>query len=94
LSFDTALAITGLTTTAGESGGSINFKGNVGDMLEFKSLTTPNSPTVMRLLINSIQVSQVTFPYDTYFGKAFRFTRGSTGVKYVGVFASGDVNIG
>jgi hypothetical protein len=94
LSFTTALAITSQTTTAGESGGSINFKGNVGDMLEFKSLTTPNSPTVMRLLINSVQVSQVTFPYDTYSGKLFRFTRGSTGVKYVGAFASGDVNIG
>jgi hypothetical protein len=94
LSFDTALAITGLTTPAGESGGSVNFKGNVGDMLEFRGSTTPNSPTVMRLLINTIQVSQVTFPYDTYFGKTFRFTRGSTGVKYVGAFASGDVNIG
>jgi hypothetical protein len=93
-SFATAVAITSQTTTDGESSGSINFKGNVGDMLEFNSIGTPNSPTVMRLLINSIQVSQVTFPYDTYVGKSFRFTRGSTGIKYIGAFASGDVNIG
>jgi hypothetical protein len=92
--YSMAIAISSSTTTAGESNGLVNLKANVGDMLEFNSLSNNSLPTVMRLILNNTQVAQITFPYDTYVGKNFRFSKATTGLKYSGTFASGDVIIG
>ena len=86
--FDTTLTISGSTTSAGESGAGVNFKGSLNDTLEFNINSAPDAPAIMRIIINSVQVAQVTFPYNSYVNKAFRYSK--NGVKYSGSFVMGD----
>jgi hypothetical protein len=91
VAYNTSLLITPQTTVAGESSAGLTFKGNIGDIFSFNALSPTDVPQIMRLIINNVQVSQVTFSYDDYIGKAFSFTKASLQKRYTGVFKSGDV---
>jgi hypothetical protein len=92
-SYDTTLTITGSTTSSGESSNGITFQANNGDSLSFKASAIGGAPIIMRIIISSVQVAQVTFE-SSYVGNYFSFTKSSLGAQYTGVFKSGDVILG
>lgn len=87
--YDTVLTISSSTTTSGENGAGVNFKGSINDQLQFDSNNTPDAPAIMRIILNNVQVAQVTFPYNTYAGRPFTYIKNN--LRYSGIFALGDV---
>jgi hypothetical protein len=87
-SFTHSLVFAG--TTVGSNG--VNFGGTNavnGDSLEFTALSPlAGVPVTTQITIGGNVVAVATITSD-YLGKLFRFTRASTGLKYVGTFVSG-----
>lgn len=84
--FTTTLTFNG--STLGTNG--VNFgNANVGDTLEFTALsdfTQPPATTIITIGGNVVAIVSIT---SDYIGDLFRFTKASTGVKYVGTFLNG-----
>lgn len=84
--FNTTLTFNG--STVGTSG--VNFgNATVGDTLEFTTLANfTGTPATTTITIGGNVVAIVSITSD-YVGSLFRFTKASTGIKYVGTFLNG-----